>query len=177
MADKIKPTPERERQAHAGSVDKVEVLDDKHKRVIVDAPRKFTSHLETLERSGAISKQEMDAGEKYFNDWRVALQPSSMIPGYREYTDPTTGGAQDAAARRSDHYTRFTQATKYMGDSLQDTVNWLILEVPLPGENRPPTLAEVGLAISHYKQKEAARAFAVSRLKVALERLVEFYKI
>ena len=179
LPKKLGPTPEREARAQAGSVDRVEVEDEKGRRVIAQAPKKFLSPIEALTRSRALGDGEVEAGALYYRDWFIGTHPSRVVPRYGEYLGHAHEGEanQDAAARRAYHHQRWIKAVEFLGESLTPLAGWLILEQPFEGENAPPSLEQVGRSISHYKRRDQATAAAVGMLKAVLARLRELYGV
>lgn len=178
MSDKIGPTKEREIKSQAGSVDRVELKNDVGRTVSVIA-KKYLSPLESLHGRGAIDDDEAAAGFTFYVDWYRGTQPSSIVPRYDEFIGQIHDGdgTKDAQARRSYHHNRFVKAADRIGPELEMVALHLILEQPMPGETAPPTIAELGKLISHYKRNETATAFAVGQLKVALKKLRKLYRI
>jgi len=176
---KLGPTPEREARANAGSVDRVEVEDEKGRRVVAHAPKKFLSPIEALKRSRALSDGEVEAGAILYRDWFIGTHPSRVVPRYGEYLGRSHEGEanQDAAARRAYHHRRWTKAIAHLGPSLTPVAGWLILEQPFDGENAAPSLEQVGKTISHYRRRDQATAAAVGMLKAVLARLRELYGV
>ena len=178
MSDKIGPTKERESKSQAGSVDQIELKSDVGRTVAISA-KKYLSPLESLHGRGSIDDYEAAAGFMLYVDWYRGTQPSSVVPRYDEYIGQIHGGdgIKDAQARRSYHHNRWIKSMALLGPELKTVVDHLILELPMPGETSPPTIAKLGRTISHYKRNETATAFAVGQLRVALKKLVKRYNI
>ena len=180
IQEKLSPTPERERQAHAGSVEKVELLSEKGERVEVEAAKKYLSPVEALKRKDALTDGEVLAAETYHRDWYIGCNPSRTIPRYDEYIGCTHEGdtSLDAHERQVFHHNRWAKADEFLGPHDRLYASILVLERELDGGIAPLSLEQCGRMIApHYKRKDVAVAAAVGVLKVILAKLQKFYGI
>jgi hypothetical protein len=174
VSDKLKPTRLRDKKAHAGAVDRVEVMDEKGAKVVAEAPRKYMSVVESLEREGVLDQQDVMVAERYYCDWYYGTQPSSIVPAYDERTDPSESDL-NAAERRSACHHRWLKADEALGSFLQPVARYLILEVPMDGQAMPPSLQEVGRLRSPYKNRPQCKSWAVAELMGVLSVLRDVY--
>jgi len=175
--NKIEPTPERERQAHAGIIETDELLSEGGERVVVERTRKAESTIERLYRDERITDEEKDAAGDYYKDWYFGTMPSQVIPRYSEYISQSYYGVHgDAAVRRAYHYNRYEKARVGLGPELERVADAFILEIPLPGHVKPLTLREAGQLWSGYRVKARAEGYAVGQLSAVLYALKCFYR-
>jgi hypothetical protein len=85
---------------------------------------------------------------------------------------PRSGGVTDHHRER---YVRFSEILRALDDNTKSVLIWLVLCVRSEAAGRPPTVQEVGAAVTAFKHKEAIRGVGVGLMKATIWQLQKLY--
>lgn len=120
--------------------------------------------------------EELWVAEQFVRDYEAASTyritsnydgMSGSVPG------PRSGGVTDYHRER---YVRFSEILRALDDNTKSVLIWLVLCVRAEAAGRPPTVQEVGAAVTAFKQEHALRGVGVGLMKMAIWQLAKLYK-
>lgn len=123
-----------------------------------------------------FTAEELWVAEQFVRDFEAASSHritanydgmSGSTPG------PRTGGVADYQRER---YVRFAEILRQLDDNTKSVLIWLVLCVRSEAAGRPPTVQEVGAAVTAFKHKEAIRGVGVGLMKATIWQLAKLYK-
>lgn len=123
-----------------------------------------------------FTAEELWVAEQFVRDYEAASTyritsnydgMSGSVPG------PRSGGVTDHHRER---YVRFSEILRALDDNTKSVLIWLVLCVRAEAAGRPPTVQEVGAAVTAFKQEHALRGVGVGLMKMAVWQLSKLYK-
>ena len=184
------PTPERARIAN-GSLEPLPINDRSSYRVIGTAFR-IAPPVSKMFHNDQIGEDELRAAGIFSADFEIgmrvrvtgrygidlAMASVSGRSGGTPLSQQKDIGSLTPEERRAHHHNRWMKACRHIGHPLTaEWLTYLVAEVPLPGRNNSPTLADLGAAFMPYRTTKQCGAAGATLVKSGLERLVYFYGI
>lgn len=120
--------------------------------------------------------EELWVAEQFVRDYEAAstYRITANYDGVSGSTPgPRAGGVTDYHRER---YVRFSEILRQLDDNTKSVLIWLVLCVRAEAAGRPPTVQEVGAAVTAFKHKEAIRGVGVGLMKMAIWQLAKLYK-